>query len=331
MAWKGYGGMLLMSPKNTPSDTLADHVNTKNVRYLRILEDLQKAIPLDVPLLILGETGVGKDYVVQWIHRLSPRRNEPFITISCANLTEDLFESEIFGFEKGAFTDAYEARSGKLEQVGEGTLYLNEVAAIPLRVQPKLLRVMEEKSFTPLGGSTPRKMQGRIIASSNRPLDKLVKEGGFRSDLYYRLNVLSFTIPPLRDRRDDIPVLTRHFVKVFSEKYHKKIKGVTRHCLRILSLHRWKGNVRELAHVIERAVILCNDEQIRPEHLPTDRIFSPEDLVGQAVKEQWSLKDLEKAYIERVLQYTHYNVSHAARILGIARKTLIEKRKKYKL
>ena len=322
--------MPLMSPNAFSPKSLFDYVQTRNKEYRNLLSKIQRVVPLDAPILLTGESGVGKDYIAEAIHHSSHRAHGPFIRVDCGNIPEDLFESELFGFEKGAFTDAYETKMGKLELAQGGTVYLDAMGSLANHLQAKLLRVFEDKTFSRLGSHRTIKVDVRFIVSSTRDLKALVTEGLFRKDLFYRLNVLSFQLLPLRERRDDIPFLASIFVKELAKKYNRKIQGLTKDTHSVLTLHSWRGNIRELKNALERAVIMCNEDRIFPHHLPLDT-FIEEDFVKQAAKELWSLEKLEEVYIREILHITHFNQTRAAQILGISRKTLLEKRKKYSI
>ncbi len=301
---------------------------THNPSFKALLKQVQAVLRLDVTVLLLGESGVGKGRMAEAIHALGHRRERPFVKIDCANLPGDLFESELFGFEKGAFTDAKEAKPGKVEAAEGGTLYLDEVGSLPLPMQAKLLRVIEEKEFTRLGGHVPIRLDSRILCSSNLDLQALVREGFFRKDLFYRINIMTFVLPPLRERREDLPLLSLRMVRELAQQYRKPVRAIAQETHTILMRYPWRGNLRELHNVLERAVIVCDDRRLQPEHLPSDA-FLEEDLVQAAFAQKWDLERLEGAYIREILVFTRGNNTRAARILGISRKTLIEKRKKY--
>ena len=276
-----------------------------------VVQTVEKALDRDVPILILGESGTGKDYLAEAIHACSVRRSEPFIHIDCPTIPADLFESELFGYEKGTFTDAQSRKIGKLELAQRGTVYFDDVPALTAPLQAKLLRAIQEKSFSRLGGHQSLPFEARIISSSSSPVDAM------RRDLFYRINVVTVTLPPLRDRREDVPLLAARFA------------GKTRispEAMRILTSHPWQGNVRELRNVIERA-LLSADGEVGPGSLS----LTPSDLVSTATRGHWTLDELEANYIREILRETRSNYSKAAGILGINRKTLLEKRRKYGL
>lgn len=319
-----------MPPRASRAADLLRRFPTHNPAFKGLLRQIQAVLDLDVTVLLLGESGVGKGQMAEAIHRLGHRKDEPFVKIDCSNIPFELFESELFGFEKGAFTDAKEAKPGKVEAANGGTLYLDGVAALPIPMQAKLLRVIEDREFTRLGGHVPFKLDVRIVCSSNMDLQARVREGLFRKDLFYRINVMTFVLPPLRERREDLPLLALQMVKELARRYGKPARSIAQEAHTILMRYPWRGNLRELRNVLERAVILCDDKKIQPEHLPSDA-FLEEDLVQSAFAQKWDLERLEEAYIREIVRFTRNNNTRAAKILGISRKTLLEKRKKYKI
>ncbi|HDM89976.1 MAG TPA: hypothetical protein ENG67_02070, partial [candidate division WOR-3 bacterium] len=269
------------------------------------------------------ETGTGKDLLARTIHEHSDRRNKPFMKISCASIPDTLLESELFGYKRGAFTGAIKDKPGKLELCNGGTIYLDEVADIPLHLQVKLLRVVEEHEFEKLGGTSTVKVDVRIIAATNRNLEEEVKKGNFREDLYYRLNVLSIELPPLRERRDDIPLLIEHFIDTLNKKRRKDVIGIDEEALRILCSYRWPGNIRELQNVLEYVFVQINSRVIGVEHLPPYLRERGKDM------EISSIAEMEEKLIRKALAETGGNKNRAARLLGIPRTTLWRKMKKY--
>ncbi len=294
-------------------------------------ETLSLVAPSDATVLINGESGTGKELVANAIHQNSPRKDKPFIKVNCAALPETLLESELFGHEKGAFTGAVARKKGRFHHAHTGTIFLDEIAEMPVSTQVKILRVLQEQEFDPLGSATPVKVDIRVIAATNRVLETEIEKGAFREDLYYRLNVVSVDIPPLRERRDDILLLADHFLKVYADKNKKMIKGFSPRAIDLLMRHSWPGNVRELENAVERAVILSRQETITPDFLPE----AIKSLEGEEAADQLdlsagqSLKDVEKQMIERTLAETGGNRTHTAEILGISRRTLQLKLKKY--
>ena len=279
-------------------------------------------------ILIHGESGTGKELVARGLHYESSRRDSPFMEVNCAAITETLFESELFGHEKGAFTDAKAAKKGLMELADRGTLFLDEVSEMSLNSQAKILRVLQERVLRRVGGTRDIKVDLRIIAATNRPLEMRVKDGQFREDLFYRLNVIPIHIPPLRERRDDIMPLARHFVMDANTRFHKSIKGFTPDAERLMVGYQWPGNVRELRNLIERLVILGSSELIEPQHLPVQ--FAATQVRQAAVPEASTdeprtLAEVERAYIAQIMQRVESNKSKAAKILGISRQTLRKK------
>ncbi|MBE0556188.1 MAG: sigma-54-dependent Fis family transcriptional regulator, partial [Proteobacteria bacterium] len=298
-----------------------------------LLETLAMVAPSDATVLIMGESGTGKEVIANAIHHNSPRSGEAFIKVSCAALPETLLESELFGHEKGAFTGAVARREGRFQLAHRGTIFLDEVGEMSPALQAKLLRVLQEKEFEPLGGTRTLKVDIRVITATNRDLEREVKEGRFREDLYYRLNVVPLILPPLRERREDIPLLADHFLALFREKNRKPIKAISGKALDLLIRYDWPGNVRELENVIERAVILARDEVLVPADLPPQiRMLSGE--AGQdtfAIPSGMSLDEMERALIVKTLEETGGNRTRASEILGINRRTLQNKLKEYGL
>ncbi len=302
-------------------------------RMKTLLETLAMVAPSDATVLIMGESGTGKEVIANAIHHNSPRAGGPFIKVSCAALPETLLESELFGHEKGAFTGAVARREGRFQLAHRGTIFLDEVGEMSPALQTKLLRVLQEKEFEPLGSTRTVKVDIRVITATNRDLEKEVKEGRFREDLYYRLNVVPLVLAPLRERREDIPLLADHFLAIFREKNRKPIKAMSGKMMDLLVRYDWPGNVRELENVIERAVILARDEVLVPADLPPQiRMFSGEE--GQdafAIPTGMSLDEMERALIVKTLDETGGNRTRASEILGINRRTLQNKLKEYGL
>ena len=295
---------------------LSDFFRTRVPALRNLLETVGKALDHDVPILIRGESGTGKDRLAQAIHACSARREKPFIEIDCPSIPAELFESEIFGHEKGTFTDAHARKLGKLETAGEGTVYFDEISSLTPPLQAKLLRALQEKSFTRLGGNDPVPLRARVVASTSADIEALLAAGTFRRDLFYRINVVTVTMPPLRERVEDLPALVAEYVG--------RRKKVDEDAMSLLSAHAWRGNVRELRNVLEHAVLVTEGD-VTADALP----FQAPDLVAAAARGEWSLERLEATYIREILRATRSNFSRAAEILGINRKTLLEKRRKY--
>jgi DNA-binding NtrC family response regulator len=299
----------------------------------QVLEMVDMVARTDSTVLIRGESGTGKELVARAIHRRSKRRYNPIVTINCGAMTETLLESELFGHEKGSFTGAQYRRKGKLELAKGGTVFFDELGDISSKMQMDLLRVIETKQFTRLGGNKIIQTDFRVIAATNQDLEAAVAEGRFRGDLYYRVNVFSIVIPPLRERQSDIASLTEHFVKKYSLAMNKKVTGTEKDAMNLLLNYDWPGNVRELENAIERAMVVGKSEMITVDDLPMKLSREREAMVGETAAGggQGSLVELEKGHIGSVLEREGWNVSRAARILGIDRVTLYNKMKKYGL
>jgi DNA-binding NtrC family response regulator len=298
----------------------------KSRQLNEILSLVKKIAPTDSPVFIQGESGTGKELVANTIWRYSKRNESPFIALNCASFSENLIESELFGHEKGAFTNAYQRKYGLVEVAERGTLFLDEIGEMPLGLQAKLLRFLDSGEFRRVGSNKNLTVDVRVIAATNKELTDLIMEGRFREDLYYRLNVINFTIPPLRDRPDDIGVLSNFFLKKYSRKLSKSIVDIRSDALEMLNNYHWPGNARELENVIERAVILCDSDRISTQDLSITL-----DKAFQATNANPSLEEIEKNHILRVLKESNGNQTKASQILGIDRKTLYLKLKKYGL
>lgn len=279
-------------------------------------------------VLICGETGTGKELVARAIHQSSDRKRHPFIAVACAAIPETLLESELFGYEKGAFTDAKTAKKGKVELADKGTLFLDEIGDISLKTQVDLLRFLEEKEFRRLGGETTIKVDVRVIAATNKDLRKLITDGKFREDLFYRLNVITINLPPLRERKEDVPLLVRHFLEKYNIENKKVIQDVSEDVLNLLTEYNWPGNVRELENAIARAVVVCKSNLIKIEDLPS---YLYEEKVAPITKDDISLEELEKHHIKRLLTKYNWNIQKVAKILEIDRTTLYRKIDIYKI
>jgi DNA-binding NtrC family response regulator len=286
-----------------------------------LMESLQMAARSGSTILLMGETGTGKNRLATYAHQLSCRRHEPFVTVDCGASSESLIESELFGHVRGAFTGADQTHVGKLERAGAGTVLLDEVDCLPQRCQTRLLRVLEERVFEQVGGEQTRKFNGRVIALTNQSLDKEVAERRFRKDLYYRLNVIAFTVPPLRDHPNDIPALSQHFVRRLSVEQPQE-KKLSDSALTALARHDWPGNVRELRNVLERGIALCDSTVIEPKHLNLPQTANSAATVrpGIDVRRLTSVrKEAERTELLRVLEENNNNRTRAARNLGISR------------
>lgn len=286
---------------------------------------------VDCNVLIDGETGTGKEMVARSIHKLSPRNKNRFMAINCASFNEELLGNELFGHESGAFTGAKGTKKGLLEVADGGTFFLDEIGDMPLAMQAKLLRVLEEKAVIRLGGTEEVPVDIRILAATNKNLPEEVEKGTFRKDLYYRLNVVSLKIPPLAKRKEDIPLLAYHFLLEHSSAMKKNVNGIAQEVIQILENYEFPGNVRELQNIIERAVVMCDSNTILTRHLPSD-LKMPTISLKRVVSNEWpTLADFERDYIEKVLEYTNGNKSKAAQILGIDRVSLWRKTQRYQI
>lgn len=277
-------------------------------------------------VLLRGESGTGKELVARAIHYNSDNRQEPFAAVNCTALAEGVLESELFGHVKGAFTGAVRDSRGKIEVAGDGTLFLDEIGDISPNLQAKLLRVVENREYSRVGGEKLQRTEARIIGATNRDLEELVRRGEFREDLYYRLKVVEVRLPPLRERRDDIPLLVAYLLEKINRQLHTNVRKVPESVMQMLIGYDWKGNVRELENALTRAVTLSRGDVLLAEYLPLAGSDS-----GKLTQELMSLKDMEKQYIGHVLRYTHWNKSRASEILGITRPTLDKKIKDYQL
>ncbi len=298
----------------------------------KVYRVIEQAAPTSASVLISGESGTGKELVAQTIHQLSPRANAPFVAINCAAIPETLLESEIFGHEKGAFTGAADRRQGCFELADRGTIFLDEIAEMTPATQVKLLRVLQERSFRRLGGRQEQKVDVRVIAATNADPDEAVKKGKLREDLYYRLNVFGITLPPLRERKEDLPLLTQFFLSEFNQRNGKSIAALNNEAMRILEGYAWPGNVRELRNVIERATILADGQFIEPRHLPAALVQAGETArPSLQLPPGTTVEEAERRLIQMTLEHTRDNKTRAAEILGISLKTLHNKLNKLKL
>lgn len=290
---------------------------------------IQKVAPVDCNVLLQGASGTGKALVARAIHQLSPRKSRPFVSFNCGGFTEELISSELFGYEKGSFTGATVSKVGLLESGSGGTVFLDEVGEMPFSMQVKLLHVLQEKCILRVGGIRPIDLDLRIIAATNRDLKHEVASGNFREDLFFRLNVVTIQLPQLNERKEDIPLLVKHFIKKYSLAFHKPVVDIQSQALQLLINYSYPGNVRELENIIERAVALTDSDHIRVPDLPEDLQQLELDIIqGEGLL---SLEEIERRHIARVLEKTGYNKSLTAQILNIPRTTLWRKMKEYKL
>jgi two-component system response regulator HydG len=303
----------------------------------KLIEMMSMVAPSEATVLITGDSGTGKELIARSLHFNSPRKDKPLVVVNCAAITETLLESELFGHEKGSFTGADKRREGRFMQAASGTIFLDEIGETSSTMQAKLLRVLQEKEIQRVGGEETLKVDVRIVAATNRDLEKEVAEGNFREDLFYRLNVMPLNVPPLKERREDVPLLAQHFLTKFSDKNRKAIKGLVPLAMDMLVNYDWPGNVRELENAIERAVILATGEHITEAQLPLNIIEQYEDLeirptgTTQILDGTHSLEDIEKEAILAALNGSNGNKAEAARRLGVTRKTLHNKLKSYGL
>jgi transcriptional regulator with PAS, ATPase and Fis domain len=293
---------------------------------LRILTEIDRVAPTDAPVLITGESGTGKELVAGAIHRRSTRRDGPFIKVNCASIPDTLLESEMFGHEQGAFTDAVRRHIGKLELANRGTLFLDEIGDMTLSTQPKLLRVLQDGEFQRLGGVETFRSSARIIAATNNDVGELMGKKGFREDLFYRLSVVTIHLPALRERKDDIERLLSHFLGVFNRKYSRDIASVSESVRDILYRHEWPGNIRELRNCIERAVIFCDSHELREEHLPAQYMKLRDQGFPDSLESIY--EKLSRQRISEALAKSSGEKQKAAKLLNISRKTLYNRMKK---
>ncbi len=312
----------------------AEYFQGRGASMTRLHATLERLAPTDSTVLLQGETGTGKGVVAHLIHRLSGRAAKPFVTVNCAGLTRELLESELFGHERGAFTGAVAAKPGLLELTHEGTLFFDEIAEMEPSIQAKVLHVLEEKKFRRVGGTQERETDVRLVAATNKNLKEEVKQEHFREDLYYRLSVMPLTLPPLRERSEDILPLVEHFIHHFNAKLNRRVQGATPKAEAMLMGYNYPGNIRELRNVIERAVILCANDLVHAEDLPLGGVEAWEISTMRGVSSKadegqfLSLDELEALHIKRVFEATARNLSRTAELLGVTRNTLYTKLRK---
>ncbi len=307
--------------------SFSDDIVGESAGLKKVMEKVATVAQTDSTVMIRGESGTGKELIARSIHINSNRRYFPIITINCGAYAEGLLESELFGHEKGAYTGALYRRRGKLEMADKGTIFLDEIGNIGIKMQMDLLRVIETKQFTRLGGDRVVNVDFRIVCATNKDLENAVRDGSFREDLYYRLNVFSIVLPPLRDRKSDIPILARYFVKKYAQSMNKNVTNLTPETLDLLARYEWPGNVRELRNVIERAMVGAHGSIIELKDLSFP--FTP--VAAVASGEDVSLEDVEKAHIQKILERTGGNIAQASSLLKISRLTLYNKIEKYQL
>ena len=301
-------------------------VGVSSPKMREVIDLVQQVAPSQATVLILGESGTGKEVIANLIHRMSPRGSRPMVKVNCAALPETLIEAELFGYEKGAFTGAVSSREGRFEAADMSTIFLDEVGEIPPEVQVKLLRILQEGKLERLGSNKTITVDTRIIAATNKDLETMVKQGGFREDLYWRLNVISIHLPPLRERKEDIPALVQYFLTRFARKNNKDIKGIETKAMDALLGYEWPGNVRELENVIERCVVLDRDSVIATDDLPSELVKDETRKVDHVtIKLGTPLEEVEKILMEEALRYTKGDKNLAAKLLGVSTRTLYRK------
>ena len=306
-----------------------DQIVGQSKQMKDVFGKIQRAAPVDSTVLILGETGTGKELVAQALHHNSPRKKGPFVAVNCAAVPATLVESELFGHVRGAFTGATDRRIGRFEQADGGTLFIDEIGDFELGLQAKLLRVLESFTVTPVGGHEDHKVNVRVIAATMRDIRKMIEEGKFREDLYYRLNVVTIQLPPLRQRTDDIPLLVEHFLKEISEQKHTAPKRMSPEVMRHFESYRWPGNVRELRHTLERMMIFAEGDALTEKDLPDEIMASPQLTTPRELPFNLKMDELERMAITRALEQCEGNRTHAADRLGISVRTLQRKLRHY--
>ncbi|MFZ5980580.1 MAG: sigma-54 interaction domain-containing protein, partial [Candidatus Zixiibacteriota bacterium] len=289
---------------------------------------IKKVAATDANILILGENGTGKELIAREIHRQSPRRDEVFIAVDMGAITETLFESELFGHVKGAFTDAREDRTGRFETASGGTLFLDEIGNLHHALQAKLLAVLENRTVTRVGANTSIPVDIRLICATNMPIYDMIEDNRFRQDLLYRINTVEIKLPALRERKEDIELLVKHFLKIYRQKYNKPINRIHTSTLKRLESYNWPGNIRELQHAVERAVIMCDSDMLRPKDF---FLSAPRGKKDGLTIDRYNLLEVEKEVIKKALLKNAGNVSHAAQELGLTRTSLYRRMQKYGL
>ncbi len=323
------------SDQSTPH--LSREIITQNKEMLHLLEMAKNIANSKATVLIQSESGTGKEMISRYLHEHSNRAVRPFVAVNCAALPDSLLESELFGYKKGAFTGATQDRQGKFEQANGGTILLDEISEMDITLQAKLLRILQEQEVDKIGGKAPIPIDVRVIATTNRNMMERIQEGKFREDLYFRLNVIPLHLPPLRDRKDDIPLLAEYFLKKHAERNTRKTPRISQQTLEVLRSYNWRGNVRELENVMERAILLCNESQVQPKHLlmhfssepePSENVQQDEDT---SLKAGMSIREVEKKLIFDTLKETNGNRTKASEMLGISIRTLRNKLNEYRI
>lgn len=313
-------------------ESKVDFIITKNPKMKSLLEYVEKIAPFDFTVMILGESGVGKELFAKAIHQLSPRKDKPFLALNCATISPEIMESEFFGSKKGLYTGAVEDRKGIIEMADKGTVFLDEISELPLDLQAKFLRFLQEKEIRKIGELTPKKVDVRVIVASNKDLKKLVEEGKFRQDLYYRLEGLKLEIPPLRERKDDIPVLVNYFISKFNEKYNTDIKGISQDALLCLINYDWPGNVRQLENVVYQSCIHASDYIEKENIPPLESSMTEQDFQFEYNKaKEMHNKKFAESYFRVLLSITNGNITQAAKLAKVERQSLQKLLKKYNI
>jgi DNA-binding NtrC family response regulator len=320
--------------KELASKYVFEGMISRNARMLEIFSLIERLAKHQITVLVTGETGTGKELAARALHHLSPRKLRPFVVVDCTALPESLFESEVFGYERGAFTGADRSKPGLLKEADQGTIFFDEISEMPPSGQAKLLRFLSEGTFRPLGSNRPVRVDVRIICATNRDLREEVKKGRFREDLFHRINVAEINLPPLRKRKEDIPLLCLHFINRYNAKFGKEVRGVSNRAKKIFADYDWPGNVRELEKVIERGVMLTNENFIDLAQLPANLIQNTDAQIFDNKPYPYvnlTLAEVEKKHLVEVLKSVDFNKQKAARMLGITRPALYRKLKKYHL
>jgi DNA-binding NtrC family response regulator len=305
-----------------------DRIICKSPAMQKVMEQVNRVASSQISILFCGENGTGKNLLARYTHDFSLRKDGPFVILDCATISPNLVESELFGYERGAFTGATATKTGLIDKAKGGTLFLNEIQNLSLEIQAKLLEVLDSQIFRRVGGTQDLQADFRLMSATNQDIAQLIAVGRFRQDLYFRINELCIEFPTLRERWEDILPLAEHFVEQFNLEEGKNVK-LSRTVKRLLLAHTWPGNVRELRNVIHRAVILCQTPELRPKDFPLDSRLAMQ--LEQAKQERWSLEEIERQHIVAILEVTGGNLTQTSQILGIDRKTLLRKIKKYKL
>ncbi|HBF43161.1 MAG TPA: hypothetical protein DDW42_05925 [Desulfobacteraceae bacterium] len=312
-----------------------ENIVSRSEVMARVFDLVRRVALHKTTVLITGESGTGKELIARAIHSTGPRASGPLVTINCGGIPENLLESELFGYKKGAFTDAVRDKPGHFEEADGGTIFLDEIGELPLSLQVKLLRVLQEEEITPLGDIGSKKINTRVIAATSKDLLKEVKEHRFREDLFYRINVMPIHLPPLKERRGDIPILVGYFIELFNKKLNENIEGLSSGAMSVLMAYSWPGNIRELENVIERAVLLSRGRWITPAELPSNMAKAQKPSLDLDPEDTLSIKKasrrIQRNLIEKALKRTNGNRSKAARLLEISRPMLLSKIKEYNL